>query len=154
MDRQSERDTERQWKNWEKERDKELKRERFVFQEAMFKEACRRRWVLSSRQRQTERVGGGERERAGQSFNAATQAAKGQTISMSGTTAVWSYNGWATEKILTTHCTPLRWLQTAQQFMLEKTSRMCRYWEKKPHLGWYVFAWEAVTSITYTGASC
>lgn len=28
MDRQSERDTPRQWKNWEKERDKELKRER------------------------------------------------------------------------------------------------------------------------------
>lgn len=137
MDRQSERDTARCWKNWEKERDKELKRERLVFQESTFWEGCRRRWALSSTQRQTERAGGVQRDRAGQSLSAATQEAKGQTTSMAGTAAVWCYDGWAPEKILTAQQTSLCWQQTALRFMFlmgENLSKTRSYWERKPHL--------------------
>lgn len=79
MDRLSGRDTRSQWKNWEKGKDKELKRER------------ERERGLSSRSQhsgrpveegegfpaQTEQAAGVQRDRAGQSFNAATQEAKG-----------------------------------------------------------------------------
>lgn len=90
MDRQSERDSGRQWRNWEEETDKELKGERargLSLRRQYSGRPVEGGEALSSTQRQTEQADGVQRDRAGQSFNAATQEAKGQTISMGGTTA-------------------------------------------------------------------